>query len=413
MVTRLHCANHRIVIPIEPGVLGKRGAQNCLTTPDVAHYRQTAHFANRLAPKSILQYHSGCADGFVMNILILGGTGFIGPHVIRHLVAEGHLVTAFARGNLRPELPADVRRVAGDYKKLWEYRDQFKVLGPEVVLDMIPITEQDALNVVATFSGIARRLVAISSQDVYLAWGYVTGTDRGPVDPHITEDSPLRESRYPYRGRKLPIYKEWDLENYDKILVERAFQSDPDLPATILRLPMVHGPGDPGHRIFPYLKRMDDGRAVIPIEQSAARWRAPQGYVEDVGLAISLAVTHDAATGRIYNVAEGDVRSTADFIRAIGGVAGWNGQIVELPKGALPGPWDAYHLDQHVVSDSSRIRSDLGYQETVAGTEALRRTIMWEREHPPDPLPTAMFDYAAEDRALAEHRRSDSVADRF
>ena len=53
-----------------------------------------------------------------MNILVLGGTGFMGPHVIRSLVAEGHLVTVFTRGNLRPELPTDVQCVTGDYKKL-------------------------------------------------------------------------------------------------------------------------------------------------------------------------------------------------------------------------------------------------------------------------------------------------------
>jgi nucleoside-diphosphate-sugar epimerase len=338
-----------------------------------------------------------------MNILVLGGSGFMGPHVIRKLVADDHSVTLFTRGKLQPELPAAVRRVTGDYKKLPEYRDHFRDLGPEVVLDMIPITGQDALNVVATFRGIARRVVAASSQDVYLAWGYVTGSDRGPVDPHITEDSPLRESRYPYRGRKLPMYTEWDLENYDKILVERALQSDSELPATILRLPMVYGPGDPGHRTFPYLKRMDDGRAMIPIEQSAARWRGPLGYVEDVGAAIAIAVTNRAATGRVYNIAEADVRSTADFVREIGEAAAWSGKIVELPKGVLPGPWDAYRTDQHAIVDSGRIRRELGYRETVPRTEALRRTVEWERAHPPDPLPAAMFDYAAEDLALAEH----------
>jgi nucleoside-diphosphate-sugar epimerase len=336
-----------------------------------------------------------------MNILVLGGAGFMGPHVIRKLVADGHVVTLFTRGNLQPELPAGIRRMTGDYKKLPEYRERFQGVEPEVVLDMIPITEQDALTVVATFRGIARRVVAASSQDVYLAWGYVTGLDRGPVDPHVNEDSPLRESRYPYRGRNLPIYTEWDLENYDKILVERAFQSDPELPATILRLPMVYGPGDPAHRTFQYLKRMGDGRTMVPIEQSAARWRGPLGYVEDVGAAIALAVASRAATGRVYNIAEPDVRSTADFIREIGQAAGWSGQIVELPKGALPGPWDAYRTEQQVITDSERIRRELGYRETVSRAEALRRTIEWERAHPPDPLPA--FDYAAEDRALAEY----------
>ena len=115
----------------------------------------------------------------------------------------------------------------------------FRRFGPDVVLDMIQITEQDAINVTGVFRGVARRIVAVSSQDVYLAWGCVRGVDTGLTDPHIHEDSPLRQSRYMYRGVPLPAYSEWDLENYDKILVERVFQDCVDLPATIVRLPMV------------------------------------------------------------------------------------------------------------------------------------------------------------------------------
>jgi hypothetical protein len=90
----------------------------------------------------------------------------------------------------------------------------------------------------ATFRGVARCVVVASSQDVY-RWGYVIGKDGGPVDSHITEDSPLRESRYPYRGRKLPIYTEWDIENYNKILVERAFPSNSELPAITIGRPSL------------------------------------------------------------------------------------------------------------------------------------------------------------------------------
>jgi hypothetical protein len=83
--------------------------------------------------------------------------------------------------------------------------------------------------------------------------------------------------------------------------------------------------------------------------------------------------------------------------------------VASTKKGALPGLWDAYRMDQHVVTDSSRIRRELGYQETVPRTEALRRTIAWERAHPPDPLSPAMFDYAAEDRAMVKSIRFDSL----
>jgi 2'-hydroxyisoflavone reductase len=49
-----------------------------------------------------------------MNILIFGGTGFIGPHLVRHAVARGHKVTIFSRGRRDADLPASVERLVGD-----------------------------------------------------------------------------------------------------------------------------------------------------------------------------------------------------------------------------------------------------------------------------------------------------------
>jgi hypothetical protein len=55
--------------------------------------------------------------------------------------------------------------------------------------------------------------------------------------------------------------------------------SEPDLPATILRLPMGYGPGDYQHRLPSYLKRMDDKRPAIILPRSVAGWRG-LGYTE-------------------------------------------------------------------------------------------------------------------------------------
>ena len=54
----------------------------------------------------------------------------------------------------------------------------------------------------------------------------------------------------------------WVTEQYDKIPVERIITGDGALPGTMLRLPIVYGLGDPLHRFFATLKRMDDGRAA-------------------------------------------------------------------------------------------------------------------------------------------------------
>lgn len=47
-------------------------------------------------------------------LLVLGGTGFIGPHLVRHAVARGHRVTIFTRGRREAALPAGVTRLIGD-----------------------------------------------------------------------------------------------------------------------------------------------------------------------------------------------------------------------------------------------------------------------------------------------------------
>jgi 2'-hydroxyisoflavone reductase len=49
-----------------------------------------------------------------LSILVLGGTGFIGPHLVNHAVARGHKVTIFTRGRRDAELPESVVRLVGD-----------------------------------------------------------------------------------------------------------------------------------------------------------------------------------------------------------------------------------------------------------------------------------------------------------
>jgi 2'-hydroxyisoflavone reductase len=49
-----------------------------------------------------------------LDILILGGTGFIGPHLVRHAVSRGHRVTIFTRGRRDADLPAGITRLVGD-----------------------------------------------------------------------------------------------------------------------------------------------------------------------------------------------------------------------------------------------------------------------------------------------------------
>ena len=340
-----------------------------------------------------------------MRILVIGGTRFMGPLVVRSLSNAGHEVVVFHRGQSPVDLPASVKELLGDRRPLAPFSDQLRRVEPEIVLDMIPVSEQDAQEVMSTFRGIARRVVAISSQDVYRAFGRVNNKESGAVEPGtITEDSPLREHLYPYRGEtpRNEDQKQW-MNDYDKILVERGVMGNPELPGTVLRLPAVYGPGDFQHRMFAWLKRMDDGRPAILLDEKEAQWRWTHGYVENVADAIALAVTNERASGRIYNVGEPLTMSMAERIRKIGETAGWHGNIVLAPHDTLPQPlkW-GINAEQHIVVDSSRIRAELGYRERIDMNEAFRRTIEWERANPPAQIDPHDFDYAAEDAVLAQ-----------
>ena len=330
---------------------------------------------------------------------MIGGTGFIGPHAVRRMAGAGHEVMVFHRGEHEPELPSTVRHVHSPSAAtpVLDFPTELRDFAPEVVLHMMLLGEQDARAVMDAFSGHARRLVAISSADTYRAYDILRGKEMRSPDPvPLGEDAPLREQLYPYRGMIE------QLGDYDKILAERIVMSDPDLPGTILRLPFVYGPDDRQHRFFPYLKRMDDGRAAILLGERQARWCSSWGYVENVGAAIALACTDDRATGRIYNVAEELAPATQDWVRRIGDLAGWSGSVIPVPESNLPSRLDRdYNWDQHLVLDTQCIRRELGYSEPVSVQEAVEQTVAWERAHPPEEVNPQGFDYEAEDAALA------------
>ena len=323
-----------------------------------------------------------------MKILILGGTSLTGPFTTRYLVEQGHQVTIFHRGQRQVDLPPAVNRIIGERRKLDEFISEFRQLAPDVVLDMLAFTRQDAEMLVRVFKGIAQRVVVPSSGDVYRVFGRLHGTEPGPVEPiPLAEDAPLRE--------KLSIHG----EEYEKRWVEQFVMGDPDLPGTILRYPMIYGPND-GGRTFDLVKRMMDNRPVILLDEKVAHWRWSRGYAENVAWATVLAVTREQARNRIYNVAEPEGLSYLEWTQRVTRAAGWTGRIVVVPHGRLT--LDGGHYEHHLVVDTTRIRAELGYMEVVPQEEGLRRTVEWQRANPLEKYDPKEFDYATEDTVLAE-----------
>jgi nucleoside-diphosphate-sugar epimerase len=341
-----------------------------------------------------------------MRILLIGGNGFIGRFAVSALTQQGHAVAVFHRGTTAA--PPGVEEIRGNRNQLGSSIQELKRFIPDVVIDLVISSGAQAEELMNIFRGATQRVVMLSSIDVYRAVGILHGTESGPLqEVPLTEESELRRCLHPYPPEGLQhLHKifAWVTDDYDKIPAEHVVMNDRELPGTVLRLPMVYGPGDPLHRFYPLVKRIADGRRYIIFPETLAAWRSPRGYVENVAAAIALAATDDRAARRIYNVCEEPSFSELEWARKIAAAMRWHGDFVVLPTESTPRhllqPGNAA---QHWTANSTRIRQELGYEESVMIEEAIRRTIRWERENPPAAALLAQFDYAAEDAAVTPH----------
>jgi len=338
-----------------------------------------------------------------MRILVIGGNGFIGTPLVRELVECGHVVGIFHRsadGSLSPRAV----QIQGDRNRLRDHEEELRDFAPQVIADMILSSGKQAEKLLAVAGDLNARVVAISSMDVYRAWGVLLGTEPGGLEAMpITEDSPVRTDSRAYPPEIVKTMKgifSWLNEEYDKFSVEQVVMNGTTR-NTVVRLPMVYGPGDPLHRMHGVLKRIADGRPAIILPDDHAAWRGPRGYVENVAHAIALATTCDRAWGRTYHVCEEPSFSELDWQKRVAGQTTWAGRFVVLPRQKTPKhllmPGNA---SQHLVANSERIRRELGFEELVTTDEAIRRTIVWEQANPPTGASFHQFDYDAEDAAL-------------
>lgn len=162
-----------------------------------------------------------------LNLLIMGGTRFIGPHIIRAAQERGHALTMFNRGKTNPDLFPGVDRLTGD--RVAGELEALEGRSWDAVIDTSAYFPHVVKHALEVFGDQIDHYLLISTISVYDGWDW----------DGIDEDTPKHD----------PLYdKDADLtgETYGPLKVaceERAHEGAPGA-LTILRPGIVAGPGD-------------------------------------------------------------------------------------------------------------------------------------------------------------------------
>lgn len=318
-----------------------------------------------------------------MHVLVTGGAGFIGSHLVERLLAEGHTVTVlddFSGG--RPENLAAVldhprlRLLRGDVTDphiLSAALDGIDtvfhlaaVVGvPRVLADPLRTLQVNVLGTERVLAACAQRGLPIclaSSSEVY---------GKGVRWPAAEDDDlrlgPPTSPRWAYAVSKL-------LDEHLALAWARH-----GLPVRIVRYFNVYGPrADPAGYGYVIARFMDQALRGEPLTvYGDGRQTRSFIYVSDAVEGTLRAGTHPAAVGKIFNIGRAEeisIRELAGKVRAITGRP-VPIRFVPLPEAYGPGFKDPPRR----VPDVRQARTLLGFEARVTLEEGLKRTWEWWR----------------------------------
>jgi 2'-hydroxyisoflavone reductase len=195
-----------------------------------------------------------------MRILILGGTGFTGPHQVRYAVGRGHHVTVFNRGRRQADLPAGVQHLHGDRNApdgLAELQAEVaRGTRWDVVIDnpsTLPFWVRDAGRVL---QNAADHYVFISSISAY-ADNSVAGMDETTVLAEYRGDDPLDVDMAAFQARAGELFGAL------KVASEREAEKWFPGRTTVIRPGLIVGIGDLTGRFNYWPLRIARGGEVL------------------------------------------------------------------------------------------------------------------------------------------------------
>jgi nucleoside-diphosphate-sugar epimerase len=326
-----------------------------------------------------------------MQVLVVGGTRFVGYQLVWRLLAGGQAVTILNRNHLPDPFGERVRRIRVDRTS----PELDAALGDgtfDAVVDFAAYTGQDARRAVSLLRGRAGHYIFVSSGQVYLVCegyraparepDYYRPVIPEPADPHDRE-----EWEYGVGKREA-----------EDVLTEAWAASA--FPATRLRLPMVNGERDHQRRVESYLWRILDGGPVLLPDGGANVVRhVYSGAVVDT---IARILGHQGTFGEAYNLAQDRMLPLSELVMMVAGILGAPSRLVAVSEEQLAGaglrPTDVSPFSERWMSclDPSKARVEIGFKHEALRSY-LEKIVTCFLNHPPEEPPD---NYAHREREL-------------
>lgn len=116
-----------------------------------------------------------------MRVLVMGGTRFIGIYLTQELLAAGHEVVLFNRGN-RPA-PEGVQQIHGDRKQVDDLKQKLSGESFDVIFDNNGREQSDTQPLIEIFGGQVQHFIYVSSAGVYQKSDQMPHIEGDTVDP--------------------------------------------------------------------------------------------------------------------------------------------------------------------------------------------------------------------------------------
>ncbi len=292
-----------------------------------------------------------------MQVLVIGGSRFIGLAVVQRLLMDGHRITLLNRGRTEDPFGTRVSRVIGDRSDPQTLQRAVGRREFEVVVDVVAFREEDTQAAIERLSGKIGHLIHISTASVYLIRDRLLCPFReedvtGRLAPKTEGGSSSWTYAYHKRRCELALAHAWENEQF---------------PFTTLRLPMVVGPRDYTGRAQTYLERLLDGGPLILPDGGLNSWGFL--WVNDVAETIAANLMNTNTFGRAYNLAQREIVSLKQFVETAAGFLGLRPSLASVPQEwlnriNLGTAFSPYTHDHDIVLDIQAAQRDLLFEPT-------------------------------------------------